>query len=146
MGGKIHMETRDNLKSSYWALRIAFGLVPFLAGLDKFFNLLTNWEQYISPAAARLLPVSATAFMHIAGVIEMVVGIAILTKFTRLGSYVAAVWLAGIAFNLVAAGFYDVAVRDLVMALSAFVLAKLSEARATQAAPVIQTLRAANIA
>jgi hypothetical protein len=70
--------------------------------------------------------------MHIVGVIEMIVGLAILTKWTRLGSYVASVWLIAIAINLVSTGmFFDVAVRDIEIALAAFVLARLTEARRT---------------
>jgi uncharacterized membrane protein YphA (DoxX/SURF4 family) len=130
-----HMESSNKINSPYWALRVAFGAVPFLAGLDKFFNLLTNWEKYMSPLAARFLPVTTTTFMHAAGVIEMAVGIAILTRWTRLGSYVAAAWLLGIAANLMAAGFLDVAVRDVVMAIAAFTLAQLSELRAEQTVP-----------
>ena len=125
------MSTSENrLNSAWWSLRIGLGAVPFLAGLDKFFNLLTNWERYLSPIAQRLLPMSGVTFMHIVGVIEMVVGLAILTRWTRIGSYVAMVWLVLIAVNLIAAGtFLDVAVRDLVMAIAAYTLARLTEAR-----------------
>jgi hypothetical protein len=70
--------------------------------------------------------------MHIVGVIEMIVGLAILTKWTRLGSYVASVWLITVAINLVSTGmFFDVAVRDIEIALAAFVLARLTETRRT---------------
>ena len=118
------------------ALRLAFGVVPFLAGLDKFFNLLADWPRYLSPAAEAILPVSAGTFMHVAGVVEMLVGIAILTPWTVIGSYVAAVWLVAIALNLVATGtYFDVAVRDLVMATAAYALARLTEAR--EAAPAV---------
>ena len=110
-------------------------MVPFLAGLDKFFNLLTNWEAYLSPVAERMLPVSASTFMQVAGVIEMVVGLAILTRWTRLGGYVAMVWLVAIAVNLISSGSYlDVAVRDLIMAIAAYTLARLTEARQPAAA------------
>jgi hypothetical protein len=86
--------------------------------------------MYLSPLAQRFLPFSATTFMHIVGIIEMVVGIAILTRWTRLGSYVAAVWLVAIAINLVTTGmFFDLAVRDLEIAIGAFTLARLAEAR-----------------
>ena len=75
---------------------------------------------------------SMQAFMHIVGVIEMIVGLAILTKWTRLGSYVASVWLLAIAVNLVSTGrFFDVAVRDVEIALAAFVLARMTEAHRT---------------
>jgi uncharacterized membrane protein YphA (DoxX/SURF4 family) len=122
--------TNKHLDSAWWALRIGLGVGPFLAGLDKFFNLLTNWEMYLSPLAQKFLPFSATSFMHIVGVIEMIVGLAILTRWTRLGSYVAAIWLVAIAINLVTTGmFFDLAVRDLEIAIGAFTLARLTEAR-----------------
>ena len=122
--------TNKHLDSAWWALRIGLGVGPFLAGLDKFFNLLTNWEMYLSPLAQKFLPFSATSFMHIVGVIEMIVGLAILTRWTRLGSYAAAIWLVTIAINLVTTGmFFDLAVRDLEIAIGAFTLARLTEAR-----------------
>jgi hypothetical protein len=124
----------QRLLSSWWALRIGLGLAPFLAGLDKFFNLLTNWQMYLNPLALRLIPVSAGTFMHAIGVVEMVVGLAILTRWTRLGAYVAAAWLVCIALNLVTMGaYFDVAVRDLLIALGAFTLARLTEVRQTAA-------------
>jgi uncharacterized membrane protein YphA (DoxX/SURF4 family) len=122
------MDTR--LNSAFWTLRIAFGLTAFLAGLDKFLNLLTNWEQYVSPLVLRVVPLSAGALMRVAGVIEIAAGIAVLAGLTRLGGYVVAAWLALIALTLVTGGrYFDVAVRDLVMACGAFVLARLSEVR-----------------
>lgn len=118
------------LNSAWWALRIGLGLGPFLAGLDKFFNILTDWGMYLSPAMEKLLPVSSTTFMHAVGVIEMVVGLAILTRWTRLGSYVATGWLLAIAINLVTTGmFFDLAVRDVEIAIAAYTLARLTEAR-----------------
>ena len=118
------------LNSAWWALRIGLGLGPFLAGLDKFFNLLTDWGMYLSPLVEKVLPVSGPVFMRGVGVIEMAVGLAILAGWTRLGGYVAMVWLVGIAINLVTTGmFYDLAVRDVEIALAAYTLAKLSEAR-----------------
>lgn len=118
------------INSAWWALRIGLGLGPFLAGLDKFFNLLTNWQMYLSPLAERLLPVSATTFMRTVGAVEMIVGLAILTRWTRIGSYVAMVWLVMIAANLVSTGlFFDLAVRDLEIAIAAFTLARLTQVR-----------------
>ena len=123
-----------HMNSSWWALRIGLGAAPFLAGLDKFFNLLTKWELYLNPLALRLVPVSPATFMRAVGVIEMIVGLAILTRWTRLGAYVAAVWLVGIALNLITMGaFLDVAVRDLLLAVAAFTLARLTETRQSQA-------------
>ena len=126
----MHKEFDPRLEQAWWALRIGLGILPLLAGLDKYFNLLANWPGYISPLALKVLPFSAQTFMHIVGVIEMIVGLAILTKWTRLGSYVASAWLLAIAGSLVSAGmFFDVAVRDIEIALAAFVLARLTEAR-----------------
>ena len=126
----MHKGFDSRLDQAWWVLRIGLGLGPFLAGLDKYFNLLTNWTGYISPLALKLLPVSGQTFMHVVGVIEMIVGLAILTKWTRLGAYVASAWLVAIAINLVSTGmFFDVAVRDVEMALAAFVLARMTEVR-----------------
>lgn len=125
----------DNRLNTPWiALRIGIGLTATLAGLDKFFNLLADWGSYLSPFVIQHLPVSTATFMAMIGIIELAVGIAILTGWTRAGAYVASAWLTGVAVNLVAAGFYDVAVRDVVMAIAAFTLARLSEVRVPVAA------------
>jgi len=119
----------ERLTTSWWLLRVVIGVAALLAGLDKFFNVLANWPAYLSPLAASVLPISATSFMHIVGVIEMAVGAVILAGYTRLGGYVASIWLLCIAVNLVTTGrYFDVAVRDVVMAVAAFTLAQLSEA------------------
>jgi hypothetical protein len=115
------------LYSAWRAMRLTFGLVPFLAGLDKFFNILTDWSQYQSPLLQQLLPISATNFMYTVGVIEMIVGLAILTRWTLRGSYVAMGWLIAIAANLVTTGrYFDIAVRDLALAVGAYTLASLT--------------------
>jgi hypothetical protein len=120
----------DNRLNTAWiALRLGVGLTAALAGLDKFFNLLADWGSYVSPLAAQLLPFSTDTFMSIVGLIELAVGLAILTGWTRLGAYVASAWLVGVALNLAAAGFFDIAVRDVVMSIAAFTLARLSEVR-----------------
>lgn len=118
------------LETAWWTLRVGLGLGPFLAGLDKFFNVLADWTMYLSPIAEKVLPVGPAVFMKGVGVVEMAVGAAILAGLTRLGGYVAMAWLLAIAVNLVTTGmFYDLAVRDVEIALAAFTLAKLSEAR-----------------
>lgn len=122
------------LDSAWWALRIGLGVGPFLAGLDKFFNLLTDWGMYLSPTMAKFLPVSGPVFMRTAGVIEMIVGVAILTRWTRIGAYVASAWLVCIALNLLTTGnFFDIAVRDVEIALGAYTLARLTEWRESRA-------------
>lgn len=117
------------------ALKVGFAAVPLLAGLDKFFNLLADWPRYLSPAAASLLPVAPETAMHVIGVIEIAVGIAMLSRWTVEASLVAAVWLIAIALNLVAAGFYDIAVRDVVMAVGAYTLACLTAAHEAVSQP-----------
>ena len=119
----------DRLTTPWWALRAALGAAAFLAGLDKFFNLLADWPGYLSPFVAAVLPVSVLTFMHAIGIVEMGVGALILAGYARLGGYVASAWLVGIAINLVSTGrYFDVAVRDVAMAIAAFTLARLTEA------------------
>lgn len=126
------MERSDqsrSLTSAYWALRVALGVVPIAAGLDKFTNLLADWEGYLSPVFARLMPMSGGAFMRLAGVVEVVVGAAILLGFARVFAWVAMGWLLAITVNLVSMGaFLDLAARDVVMATAAFALARLAGA------------------
>lgn len=114
--------------TGWWALRVSLGAVAFLAGLDKFFNLLADWTTYLSPIVSRL--VEPALFMRAVGAIEMVAGLLLLFGLTRLGGYIVSVWLVGIAANLLTTGrYFDVAARDVVMAVAAFTLAKLTEAR-----------------
>ncbi|MGH9319006.1 MAG: DoxX family membrane protein [Vicinamibacteria bacterium] len=116
----------EKLRTPFVALRWTYGLVPLLAGLDKFFNLLADWSGYLSPAVANLLPVAPTTFMYFVGVVEMAVGVMVLTRWTKYGAYLAAAWLTAIAANLVVAGSLDIAVRDLAMAVGAYTLARLA--------------------
>ena len=118
-----------NLESLYRPLWLTYGLVPLLAGLDKFLNLLADWPKYVAPWVADLLPVSAQTFMYAVGIIEIVVGLMVLTRWTRLGAWIAAAWLVLIAVNLVTLGLFDIAVRDLAMAVGAYTLARLAEMR-----------------
>jgi hypothetical protein len=124
----------SKVDQAWWLLRIGLGTGVFLAGLDKFFNRLAEWGMYLSPVAERLLPVSGPVFMKAVGVVEMAVGLVVLAGFTRVGGYVSAAWLIGIAVNLATTGmFYDLAVRDVEVAIGAVVLALLTEARAKAA-------------
>ena len=113
--------------AAYWPLRLTYGLVPLLAGLDKFLNLLADWPSYVSPAIAGLLPIETTTLMQLVGVVEILVGLMVLTKWTRVGAYVAMAWLVLIAGNLALVGRFDIAVRDLAMAVGAFALARFAE-------------------
>lgn len=108
-------------------LKYTFVVVPIVAGADKFTNLLTNWEQYINPSMADMLPFPGGTFMMIVGVIEIVAGLIVLKK-PEIGGYIVAAWLTLIALTLLAGfNFVDVAVRDLVMAISAFSMARMAK-------------------
>lgn len=114
---------------AYGSLRVALGVVPIVAGLDKFTNLLADWPRYLSPLAVRLLPMSPEAFMRLAGLVEIAVGAAILLGFARIFAWVAMGWLAAIVVELLTTGrFLDVAARDAVMAVAAYALAQLAPA------------------
>jgi uncharacterized membrane protein YphA (DoxX/SURF4 family) len=126
----------ERLNRPWWALRLSYGLVPIIAGLDKFTNLLADWKQYLNPLAERLLPFSGSTFMRLVGVIEIVAGVLVLTKLTRVGAYIVSAWLLAIAINLITSGRYlDVAVRDVVMSVGAFVFARMTAVREGAEAP-----------
>ena len=133
------MDTR--LSGTVTALRIAIGLMATLAGLDKFFGLLADWESYVAPIAQQMLPISTGAFMAVVGVIEFAVGITILVVRPSLGAYVASAWLILVAINLVLGGHFDIAVRDAVLAVAAYALGQLEAARATTAASAVEPVR-----
>ena len=136
-----------NLNTSWWALRLTYGLVPIVAGIDKFTNLLTDWTAYLSPLVVNLLPFSASTFMMLVGVIEIAAGVLVLTRYARIGAYVVSAWLVAIALNLLTTGqYFDIAVRDVVMAVGAFTLAKLTEVRERVSEPATQRSRARGLA
>jgi hypothetical protein len=113
-------------RQAYRILHLGFVVAPVLAGADKFFNLLTNWTQYLSPLVPRLLPLSGEAFMKAVGVVEIAAGLIVAIK-PKIGAYIVAAWLVGIIGNLLTIpGYFDVALRDLGLALGALALARLS--------------------
>ena len=115
------------LNSTFNLLKYVFVVVPIVAGADKFINLLTNWEQYVNPSIADLLPFSAALFMKIVGVIEIAAGVIVFKK-PELGGFIVSAWLTLIAFSLLAGfNYVDVAVRDLVMAIAALSMARLAK-------------------
>lgn len=119
-----------HFNAGWWALRIGLGVGPIITGLDKYFNKLADWGMYLSPLATKIVPVTAPTFMHILGVVEIVAGLVVLSRWTKIGSYIVMLWLLGIAVNLVTTGmFYDLAMRDVEIALGAFALSQLSAVR-----------------
>ncbi len=118
----------DPAYQAYWVLRIGFTVAPILFGLDKFADVLVDWTQYLAPWIAGLVPVDATTFMHVVGVVEIVAGLVVAFQ-PRFGGWLVAAWLAGIIGNLVTyPGFYDVALRDFGLLLGAVALARLAVA------------------
>jgi hypothetical protein len=112
---------------AFQILHLGFIVAPFLAGLDKFMHFLTNWDQYLAPAVAGVLPVSGHAFMLFVGIVEMSAAVLVAAR-PRIGAYVVAAWLFGIIGNLLLIpGYFDVALRDFGLALGALALARLSE-------------------
>ncbi|HMG14821.1 MAG TPA: hypothetical protein VK590_05220 [Saprospiraceae bacterium] len=118
--------TNQTLNSVFTLLKLTYGLVPIVAGIDKFTNILADWGKYLHPGLSGMLPFSSTSFMSIVGIIEILAGIIVLIRPT-IGAYIVSAWLALIAITLIASGsFLDVAVRDLVMAIGAYSLARIS--------------------
>lgn len=112
---------------AYQILHFGFTIAPIIAGLDKFFDFLVNWDAYLSPLVPRLLPVGGHPFMMGVGVVEVVAGILVAVR-PRIGGYVVAFWLWGIIVNLLSIpGFYDIALRDFGLSLGALALARLGE-------------------
>jgi uncharacterized membrane protein YphA (DoxX/SURF4 family) len=110
----------SNIEKVRTILKWTYGLVPIVAGADKFTDILTNWDQYLSPVVTRIIPLQPHTFMSIVGIIEIVAGIIVLTR-PRLGSIIVSCWLFAIAINLLLTGqYFDIAVRDIVMAIGAF--------------------------
>lgn len=126
----IKTTTQVNELTRVWTiLKFTYGLVPIVAGLDKFTNILTDWSQYLNPAIVNMIPVTPEGFMMIVGVIEIAAGFIVLFR-TELGAYIVSAWLLAIAVTLLTSGrFLDVAVRDTVMAIGAFCLGRLTHYR-----------------
>ena len=128
---QAHPEVVDVMLHSHQAFRIlqfTFVVAPLIAGADKFFNLLTNWDMYLTPLVPKRTGIGAHSFMLAVGVVEIIAAILVAVK-PKIGSAVVAAWLAGIIVNLLLIpGFFDVALRDLGLCLAAIALLKLSSA------------------
>ena len=111
---------------AYQILHIAFTVAPIVAGVDKFFHFLANWDMYLSPIVPRVLGISPHTFMLGVGVVEVIAGLAVAVA-PRIGGWVVGLWLCGIIVNLLTIpAHFDIALRDLGLALGAFALARLS--------------------
>jgi hypothetical protein len=116
----------DPAHQAYMLLRVAFTVAPIAFGLDKFFNILVDWTQYLAPWINDILPGNAHDAMHLVGVIEIVAGLVVAFK-PRYGAPLVAAWLAGIIVNLLTlSGYYDVALLDFGLMLGALTLTRLA--------------------
>lgn len=117
----------DEGYQAFRILQVAFIVAPIVAGLDKFFYLLTNWSSYISPFFLRIIHGHAHGFMMIAGVVEIIAGIGVILK-PKVFSYIISVWLFLIIINLLMTGHYfDIALRDVGLFLASLSLGRLSQ-------------------
>jgi hypothetical protein len=125
--GTTRTTTANPSLQAYQVLHLGFVVAPALAGADKFFHLLTNWDQYLAPAITKILPFSGHGFMMLVGFVELCAAAIVAVK-PRIGAYVVAVWLVAIIVNLMIAGaYYDIALRDFGLLLGAVALGRLSE-------------------
>lgn len=124
------MEGTTRVVFSWNLMRFAYGAVLLVVGLDKILgtDFIVNWSKYISPFVASMLPVSTTVFLIAMGVIEIVVGLMLITKWPRIAGYLSVVWLVVIAINLLMLGYVDIAARDILLAVGAAALAELTVA------------------
>jgi hypothetical protein len=122
----VGLRTHSPSYQAYQILHLAFVVAPVVAGIDKFFHILVNWDQYLSPLVTKMLPISGHTFMLGVGVIEIVAGL-LVAFLPAVGGLVVGAWLCGIILNLLSIpGYFDVALRDLGLALGAFALARLA--------------------
>jgi uncharacterized membrane protein YphA (DoxX/SURF4 family) len=120
-------QSTDYAHQAYTILKFGFTVAPIVAGLDKFFNLLVDWTQYLTPLVPRWTGIDPAAFMMVVGIIEIIAGIVVAVK-PKIGAWVVAAWLCGIIINLLLVpGYYDVALRDLGLLFGALALARLAE-------------------
>ena len=123
----VRVAVHDPTYQGYQILHVGFTVAPILFGLDKFFHVLVNWDQYLAPVVSGWLGGHGHAFMLAVGVVEIIAGLLVAFK-PRIGGYVVAAWLWGIIINLLLIpGFYDIALRDFGLSLGALALARLAE-------------------
>ncbi len=124
---KFSGDTSDKGYQAFRILQIAFIILPIVAGLDKFFNILVNWCMYVAPLISQMINHHDKGFMMIVGIIEIIVGIGVIFN-PRVFAYIIFIWLLAIIINLLLSGrYFDIALRDFGLALAALALAKLSE-------------------
>src|SRR5215469_3887591 len=120
-------DTSSGARQAFLILRFGFTVAPILAGLDKFFDILVDWDKYLSPMAKNVLGGHGHQFMMVVGVVEIIAGIGVALK-PKVFAYIVAIWLLLIILNLLSIpGYYDIALRDLGLLLAALALGRLSQ-------------------
>lgn len=123
-----HLAVRVSSPSAqaYAILQVAFAAIPIIAGLDKFFHVFADWDQYVSPLVPQVTGLDPHLFMLAAGVVEVIAGLLVIFTPT-IGAWIVGIWLCGIIVNLLTIpAYFDIALRDFGLALGAFALARLS--------------------
>jgi hypothetical protein len=114
-------------KQAYQLLHIAFVAAPIIAGLDKFFHVLVNWDQYLAPWIATLSPIGGHNLMLLVGIVEIIAGLIVAFR-PKIGAWIVFAWMWAIIINLLTyPGYYDIALRDFGLSLGALALARLSQ-------------------
>lgn len=116
------------LQTTWKVLLVTFGLIPLIAGIDKFFHVLVDWDMYLSQTFAAIIPFEVSTTMAIVGIIEIIAGLIVFIR-PRVGALMVMVWDLLIVVNLLFGGFYDIAVRDIGLSVGAFALWQLSRIR-----------------
>src|SRR3954467_9932757 len=115
-----------NVQRAFRLLRTVFTIAPIAFGLDKFFNLMTDWSQYLAPWINDIVPGNADQAMYVVGVVEIAAGLVVAVT-PRFGGLLVAAWLAGIIVNLLLVGGYgDIALRDFGLLIGALALSRLA--------------------
>jgi hypothetical protein len=127
MAERVSTHVTSPSYQAYQILHIAYTIAPIVAGVDKFFHVLTNWDRYLSPLVPQVTGIAPHTFMLGIGVIEIIAGL--LVAFApRIGAWIVGLWLCGIIANLLSMqAYFDIALRDFGLALGAFALARISE-------------------
>ena len=127
--GRVRAPLSSPTRQAYEILHWGYFLLPVVAGLDKFLNVLVRWDVYLAPRVSSLLPLPAPTFMAVVGVVEVCAGLLVAAR-PKIGGLVVAAWLWAIVANLLLSGrFFDIALRDFGLSLGALALARLAARR-----------------
>ncbi len=125
----MNKATSKHVVSAFVIMKFTYGIMALIAGLDKFFGLITDWVRFISPLVSRFTPIPATTLLYFVGITEIIIGLLILSRNTRLGAYLMPLWCFILTFNYLSFGiFFDNAGRSFVLGMSALALGCLAEA------------------